>query len=130
MPQGLVLREVPCVHDAHLGGHETMRDAVFRDETVKGAKVMTDSLRDNAHTSAAGEGGVLVHHVCIKPVTCKGRNAVSGLEAEILIVPCAEVHKVAVFQHDALRSTRGTGGVKQDIEALRLRADSFAGQIL
>ena len=107
-----------------------MRDAVFRDETVKGAKVMTDSLRDNAHARAAGEGGVLVHHVCIKPVTCKGRNAVSGLEAEILIVPRAEVHKVALLQHDALRRTSGTGGVKQDIDAFRLRADSFAGQIL
>ena len=107
-----------------------MRDAVFRDETVKGGKVMADSLRDNAYARAAGKGGVLVHHVCIKPVTCKGRNAVSGLEAEIFIVPGAEVHKVALFQHDALRRTRGTGCVKQDIEALRLRADSFAGQIL
>ena len=118
--EGRIVGEVAGIHYTHLGGHETVRNPVFRDKPVQCVQVVPYGFRNDAYAGAAGEGGILVHHIGVETVTGKGGHAVSGLEMEVLLIPGAEVNQIALFQHAALGSTRGAGGIQQDVKAFRL----------
>ena len=117
-----VVREVTGIHHAHLGGHKAVGDTVFYQEAVQGPQVVPYLFGDDADTGAAGEGGVLVHHIGVEAVAGKGGHLVSGLELIIIPVPGAEIDQVALLQHTALGRARGAGGVQQDIQVFGLGA--------
>ena len=120
VPQDRIVRVVLGIHHAHLGGHEAVGYAIVDEEAVQGTQVVTDILRNDADAGAAGEGGILVHHVGVEAVAGEGRHFVSGLELVVVPVPGAEVHQVAVLQHHALGRAGGAGSVQQDVQVLRL----------
>ena len=102
-----VLRIIPGEHHAHLGGHETVGDAVTGDEGIQLAHVVAGLLRDDAHAGARGEGGIHIHHAGVEAVTGIGRHLAGDIQIVILAVPGAEIDKVAMLKHNTLGHARG-----------------------
>ena len=110
-----------------------MCNLVVSDKAVQGTQVVPDSFRDNADAGAAGEGGILVHHIGVKAVTGERRHTVPLLQMIVVSVPDAEIHQIAMLQHAAFGRSGGTRGVEQDVQAFRLGAGCRArgvGQVL
>ena len=116
-----IVREVTGIHHAHLGGHKAVGDTVLYQKAVQGSEVVPYVFWNDADAGAAGEGGVLVHHIGIEAIAGKGGHLVSGLELIIIPVPGAEIDQVALLQHTALGRARGAGSIQQDIQVFRFR---------
>ena len=64
---------------AHLRRHERVGDMFTLEIVVQGDEVQTNLFRNDMNGSAAGQGGIHVHHAGIKAITGIGRHIVLWL---------------------------------------------------
>ena len=110
------------IHHAHLGGHEAVGDAVVHEEAVEKTHIVAGFLRDDVQAGPRGKGGIHIHLAAVEAIAGIGRCPALLVEVKVPLVPGAEVYQVVVLQHHALGNARGTGGIQQDKEILRLGA--------
>ena len=91
---------------AHLRRHERVGNMFTLEIVVQGDEVQTDLFRNDMNGSAAGQGGIHVHHASIKAIRSVGSHPMFRFQVVVTLVPMTEAHEVAVFQLAALGHTR------------------------
>ena len=119
-----------CKLTAHLRGHGGMGNALCVKILLQLHQIQTDAFVNNMHGTAADQRRIGIVHVGVEAIAGIFRADGSFIKLIVPHRPVAEGGNIAVFQHDALGNTCGTGRIEQNKQVFRLRFRQFFVNIL
>src|SRR5574344_954536 len=93
---------------SYLSSHEDISYSVLFEIFVDGNEIQTDIFFDNVHLRATRQGGIHIHHACVKSIAGIGGNTTFACQFIEFLIPSAKVHYVVMLNHTTFWYTCGT----------------------